>query len=431
MIVNKIEEYDELVQRMNREAYLSTPIFRDALRHSFDNDLLCVGYTFTNGDTYVVSISHRDAPTFNLPIQTKFAYSTNTRILNGIDVEVLQYLKGNTITNILNYAPTYVNEVHNYFRSVKDCNRIVPIAIWASMIKKLHSVLLTTLDITQQDVYDFMHTATQTLYRIERVGLKVDIELFNQFFHKRPNEYGVVYTEYNPFTVTGRPSNRFGGVNYAALNKSDGSRAAFISRFDGGKLIQLDFESYHLRLIGHYTNLDLPKTSLHHYLATQYFEKDNISHEEYEEGKKITFGILYGDEVETDIPLLQQIKRLSTDIYRTYQKKGELHAPISNRRIFIEEGASENKVFNYFVQSLEFEATILQLKALLDYLDRKKSKLILYTYDAVLMDCHPDEQQDVIHASKELLSFNVVSQKTNAFPLKLYVGNDYDSLQLV
>jgi hypothetical protein len=351
--------------------------------------------------------------------------------MDGIDIEILQYLQDHSIPSLTNYAPTYVNEVHSYFRSVKDCNRIIPIAVWASMIKKLHSALLTALDITQQDVYDFMHTATQTLYRIERTGLKVDAELFNQHFQKRPNENGFVYTQYNPFTVTGRPSNRFGGVNYAALNKSDGSRAAFVSRFDGGQLVQLDFESYHLRLIGHHTNLDLPKTSLHHYLATQYFEKEDISHEEYEEGKKITFGILYGDAVETDIPLLQQIKRLSKDIYNTYQKKGELRAPISNRRIFIEEGASENKVFNYFVQSLEFEATILQLKSLLDYLDRKQSKLILYTYDAVLMDCHPDEIDSIVTATQVLLGSNSVNQTPHTFPMRVYVGDNYDTLKVI
>ena len=48
---------------------------------------------------------------------------------------------------------------------------------------------------------------------------------------------GLVYSEYNPYTTTGRPSNRFGGTNFAALNKTDGSREKYISRFDGGMLV--------------------------------------------------------------------------------------------------------------------------------------------------------------------------------------------------
>ena len=39
------------------------------------------------------------------------------------------------------------------------------------------------------------------------------------------------YTEYNLYTSTGRPSNKFGGVNFAALNKEDGSRNSFVFIF--------------------------------------------------------------------------------------------------------------------------------------------------------------------------------------------------------
>ena len=60
---------------------------------------------------------------------------------------------------------------------------------------------------------------------------------------------GMEYTQYNMFTTTSRPSNTFGGINYAALPKDGDVRKRFISRFDGGKLYQLDFDGYHIRLI--------------------------------------------------------------------------------------------------------------------------------------------------------------------------------------
>jgi len=40
--------------------------------------------------------------------------------------------------------------------------------------------------------------------------------------------------------------------------------SAFISRFAGGNLVQMDFEAYHLRLIGHYMNIDMPIEPIHH-----------------------------------------------------------------------------------------------------------------------------------------------------------------------
>ncbi len=51
-------------------------------------------------------------------------------------------------------------------------------------------------------------------------------------------ESGIEWTEYHPYTLTSRPSNNFGGINYAALNKDDGSRDRFVSRFDGASSSQ-------------------------------------------------------------------------------------------------------------------------------------------------------------------------------------------------
>ena len=54
--------------------------------------------------------------------------------------------------------------------------------------------------IEQYEQHD--QTLLENLYQIERNGLKT--------YEK------IVYSEYNPYTSTGRPSNRFGGMNFAA-----------------------------------------------------------------------------------------------------------------------------------------------------------------------------------------------------------------------
>ena len=48
--------------------------------------------------------------------------------------------------------------------------------------------------------------------------------------------------------LTTRPSNKFNGVNYAALNKDNGCRKSFIPRND--KFIELDIGAYHPTLLG-------------------------------------------------------------------------------------------------------------------------------------------------------------------------------------
>ena len=63
-----------------------------------------------------------------------------------------------------------------------------------------------------------------------------------------------VYTQYNYRTTTTRPSNRFGGVNFAALNKDNGCRKTFIPEND--KLLEIDISAYHPTLASsliHYT----------------------------------------------------------------------------------------------------------------------------------------------------------------------------------
>jgi len=103
-----------------------------------------------------------------------------------------------------------------------------------------------------------------------------------------------VYSQYNYYTMTGRPSNAYRGFNFAAMNKEDGTRAAFCSRFDNGALVEMDFDSYHVRLIARLIGYDLPTSSIHDYLGQFYFGVSQLTDEQRDESKQITFRLLYG-----------------------------------------------------------------------------------------------------------------------------------------
>lgn len=420
MIVNSYDEYHNLVERMNREAHLCTPIFRDVHLHNVINTVLCVGYTFlTNNEFYIVSITSVDAPSFEIPQHTKLTITDEQININA-------YVSNISIPSLEDVNTLYVQSVYNTFREMQDINRIIPITVWSHVIRTYHKQLIALMQNKTDTNNTFITNAISTLRRIERAGLAVDMKKFDEYFENKSNRYvknGLVYSQYYPYTMTGRPSNRFGGINFAALNKSDGSRSAFISRFENGGLLQLDFESYHLRLIAHYMKVDVPNEPIHQYLAKQYFGKDDITQEEYDEGKQITFGILYGADVETDIQLLQSIKQLSNKIYSDYKVNG-LVAPISGRQINVpNQDSVENKLFNYFVQNYEFEVTIPRIAKLLDYLENKESKLILYTYDAVLLDCPKTEINEIEAAARAILS-------DDTFPVRVYEGTNYNEMSL-
>ena len=153
--------------------------------------------------------------------------------------------------------------------------------------------------------------------RLEGAGVKVVEENFIDSFAFHP-EYirkGFVFTQYNPYTITGRPSNRHLGVNWGAMNKSDGSRDNVVSRFPNGSLIQFDYESYHIRLIGRMVGYDFPKgETAHQHLAKWYGTSD------YTEAKGLTFRYLYGglDDVAREIPFFKKVDEYIQSLYQTF-----------------------------------------------------------------------------------------------------------------
>ena len=224
------------------------------------------------------------------------------------------------------------------------------------------------------------------------------------------------YTQYNMLTTTSRPSNTFGGVNYAALPKDGDIRNRFISRFEGGKLCQLDFDGYHIRLIAKLIGVDIPlDVKAHKWLADQYGA--NIK-----DAKAITFRQLYGG-VEDEyyhIPFFRKTSEYINSLWTEFLRNRFTYTPIMSRKIEIIDSLNKNKLFNYILQSVETERNILILDKLMKLDNGQKSIPILYTYDSILFDVHPDDT-DYIKEVKKIM-------ETDGFPTELEVGNTYGNM---
>jgi hypothetical protein len=222
-----------------------------------------------------------------------------------------------------------------------------------------------------------------------------------------------VFTEYNPFTVTGRPSNRHGGVNYAALNKSDGTREVFVAN---GIYLQMDYNAYHPRLIGKLIKFQMPEGNVHEWLAEQYGC-------EVDEGKGITFRLLYGgiDDDFRQIPYLNAVADYIEELWMETQKRGFLQTP--HRIIPLDwiEGANPQKVFNYLLQAVETEMNVDKMRTILDYIEGSEITLDLYTYDSFLFDVPTDVDPNMIKDLKDII-------EEGGFPVKASWGLDYGKL---
>jgi hypothetical protein len=183
----------------------------------------------------------------------------------------------------------------------------------------------------------------------------------------------------------------------------------------------MDFESYHIRLIAKLIGYELPTDKTAH----QYFAE--LYGVEYEEAKRITFRYLYGgmDVIALEIPFFRKVNEWMEKMWNDFVIRGYIETPIFKRRIGFKriEEPSQQKVFNYLLQALETEVNYKKLKDVMDILSTKKSKLILYTYDAVLIDLHPDERKLI----------NTISSTLNrgGFPVRIYEGINYDKMDLI
>jgi hypothetical protein len=88
------------------------------------------------------------------------------------------------------------------------------------------------------------------------------------------------------------------------------------------------------------------------------------------------------------------------------------------------EGATEQKVFNYLLQELETEVNYMKITKVVYYLSDKKSKMILYTYDAFLIDTHPSERDAVLNHLPTVM-------EEGGFPVRAYEGTNYNNLVVI
>jgi hypothetical protein len=414
MIITDDCQYKELVERMNRDECILTPIFRDPYYHPAENTILCVSVTFTNTDTYLVSISHTDAPTFTVP--------TGSKVYTDTDINILAYINGVPVPK-QEYG-VYITSTQQQFQMFRDTNKLIPITIWGKHLREYNLQLLSILqqykDTVDSFAYTFTKTLSETLKVIESSSIRIHKERFFEHFDRKTERYfktDNVYSQYNIFTTTGRPSNRFGGINFSALNKSDGSRDAFVSRYTDGVLVQFDFEAYHLRLVADEHRIALPTGSLHMELAKKYFNTDTITDELYAASKQKTFEIMYGMSDETyGVELFESI----VHIRRLFKEvTGPFVLPSGVIVNFTEPNIS--KMFNYHVQSLEIVKTLPKLQKVLEVLKNTTNHLVLYTYDSILLDMQTFDK-NIIQEVMEILEEN------KKFPVRIHAGNTYNNI---
>ena len=373
---------------------------------------------------YLINFSHPEA--LQIDRQVVKQYLTKFSKVFTVDKKALNYyyINNNCFDlNLCSYkelpdTTTAQTVYYQKYAEVAELNYIVPIVKHFEYCENIFQSYKPV--IKDYEFNPYMSDLSNVFWMIEKEGLRVSTnfsEVFpieRQFLHKVNSK---VYTQYNLNTTTGRPSNTFNSLNFAALKKEDGSRAVFIPKNDF--LMEIDLTAYHPTLIGKLLSYESPTGDIYEDFAAAYGM-------ERTEAKGMVFRQLYGN-IYDQYKDFELFKGLSAEIKLNWEKfmtTGEIKGYVSNQ-VFKTKDLGENmnpqKLFNYMIQNLETAYNVGLLKNILHITNNTQSKVVLYTYDAILLDVKKEEKQEI----KQILE---VFDK-NKLKIKVSYGPNYNSLR--
>ena len=305
------------------------------------------------------------------------------------------------------------------YYSLNNINTLIPISKHYQKCEDTFNLILPIIQKYNQNnaLYSFNNNiSTKIFFEIESQGIKIDKENFIKYYkeHIKNPEFninkGKIYSNYNLYTTTGRPSNSFNNINFVALNKNNGERLCYIP--SNNILIEYDIQGYHPRLVGELMSFKFNETNTYETLG-------KLLNVTTQEAKELTFKQMYGGvwEEYKDKPFFNKILKYSEDIWDTYQRTGRYNT--KNRSFKLENDMTQFKLLNYIIQSYETTTNVTMLEKILEYLKDKKTKLILYTYDAFLFDYSEEDGKQLLTDLKNMIKY----------PINIKQGLSYHDLE--
>ena len=393
----------------------------------------CLIYFRTfNSKGYIFPLNHSEA--FKLPFNKvkDWIESKYNKIYTLDKKKCLYHFDSNKLIDI-NYDDISIDNPsiwsHTYTKhgSLPFCTSLVPIS---KIYEKEENCFNEIKKQIPEQINEFYNSTFPTVFKaIEEQGLKIHPDYFDKHFKYHEKEWfhydNTVYTKYNLYNLTTRPTNSFNGVNFAALNKNDGSRTAFIPKND--LFFEYDYDAYHVRILAKLIDFPLDRDSVHTQLGCMYFAKDELTNEEYNKSKELTFKQLYGGVFDKykDIPFFKAMNEYVDKLWELFNTTGKLE--LIGGKILDKsqiQNPTPNKVLNYIIQSAETHNNVMSVKQVIKYLENKQSKVILYTYDSFLVDYSLADGKEVLEKIKQLF-------EVNGYVIKVAYGSNYNSLKYI
>ena len=393
-LVETEEQINYLISRQFKDAFVEVIPLSDNI-HPANNDVSLVYFKpFIEPKGFMLCVTHSECLGVSKTQVNQLLTQTNT-LWTRDKKSTLFYFQIQSLLDVSAVIPPYIQDktqahhiLYQRYPNKKDINTIVPIVKHYETCQLIYDNIKHGFEEERPPYFDFYNKwAPLAFFGLEKNGIKINKEEFETHFHPVDGDY--VYTSYNYNTLTTRPSNKFGGVNYAALNKENGCRKSFIPRND--EFVEYDISAYHPTLAAKLVDYEFGEGDIHQAFADMYKV-------DYKKAKELTFKQLYGGVFDNykDLPFFKKTSVYIEDNWKKFNEVGYVEVPTSGYRFYKSklEDMNPQKLFNYVLQNLETATNVCILIELHKLLRGKNTKLVLYTYDSFLFDL--DKSEDLI-----------------------------------
>lgn len=439
-IVESQEQFTHL-QALGRQGGYVEIVSGNDYYHPILNTTVCVYVRPNQHDSgYIIPVNHSEG--LNVPKERvqqllncfttlytfnkkNFLYHFSHGNINDIN---LMYSMAEYESLELPNPPQVISWYYNHYREKPDLNSIIPISKLFERCERnfrsLEEVINDYQYILELPAWQFYNRdATGVFYLAEQSGIRV---IYDQFLEKFTPAYpryslkdNIAYTSYNLYNPTSRPTSAYNSVNFAAIPKKEEFRKCFIPR--NGRFVEFDFDGYHIRLIAEILGYEFTPESVHTQLGRLYFNKEELTEDEYRQSKTNTFQIMYGGVPDKwrHIEFFDKVAEYTNKLWKEFTENGVVYAPISQKPFYSTlKDMNPQKLFNYVIQSLETSRNVLILKQVLGHLRTRKTKVVLYTYDAILFDFNLEDGKETLENLKKIL------EQGGKYPVKFKFGNN-------
>ena len=413
-IVETKEQLQYLEKPESNKGFINIITTNDNHHPSFTKP--CLVYYHDGDKGYILSIDHSEA--FKLDWDTVKEFISSIDIVYVLDKKYhLYFLPGDNLVdlNFIGYIDEsqFDTKVHIDFNREKyyinELNTLIPIPKHYEKWEKIYTSVIDKLLLSKwHGDNSFLNSHyTEVFYQIEKNGIGIDPRKFNKHFETTWKDNSIyentVFTQYNLYNLTYRPSNAFNSVNFAVLPKGVARESFEPNNY---MFVEFDYSAYHPRIIGKAIGYE--------------FEVDPYD----EVPKEIMFQNLYGG-IRDEYAWFPFFAKLSTwleDQWEEFNSTKRLKLPwgtnIYKTRI---ENPNKNKILSYLIQAYETYYNTLTLTRVLKLLEGKKTKIVLYTYDSILLDVAKEDVKTLLPKIKQEL-------EADGFPTRMSVGENYGAL---